>query len=429
MYQLFGICRILPTFDDMAIAPLTKLFKEFFESERTGGLILLGCTILSIALTNSAFGAGWLHFWHSNLDLSFGSVPLNHSVEFWVNDGLMAIFFLMVGLEIEREIYIGELADFRKALLPIFAAVGGMVLPAGIHLLFNHGRPEQAGIGIPMATDIAFALGTLSLLGNKVPLSVKIFLTALAIIDDLGAILVIAVFYTKSLSLLYLALALGIFVLLLIFNKLKINHLLFYLVPGVIMWYCMLQSGIHATLSGVLLAFAIPFRRLSGSHVPEISGDNHPVRSNSHASENSGANPSEKLQHWLHKPVAFGILPLFALANTGILLSGDWVHGLISNNSLGIIAGLVLGKPIGILLCCLLAIRTGLCKLPEDMNRRHLVGSGLLAGIGFTMSIFITNLAFEDAYTIEHSKIAILLASGLASIFGYCCLNSAAKKI
>jgi NhaA family Na+:H+ antiporter len=400
----------------MATAPLTKLFKEFFESERTGGLILLGCTVLSIVLTNSSFGAGWLHFWHSRLDLSFGSIPLDHSVEFWVNDGLMAIFFLMVGLEIEREIYIGELADFRKALLPMLAAVGGMVVPAGIHLFFNHGTPEQAGIGIPMATDIAFALGTLSLLGNKVPLSVKIFLTALAIIDDLGAILVIAIFYTKTLSLLYLAFALGIFILLLVFNKLKINHLIFYLVPGVIMWYCMLQSGIHATLSGVLLAFAIPFRRLSGN-------------TGSHPSENSGANPSEKLQHWLHKPVAFGILPLFALANTGILLSGDWVHGLLSNNSLGIVAGLVLGKPIGILLCSLFAIRSGLCKLPEDMNWRHLVGSGLLAGIGFTMSIFITNLAFEDAYTIEHSKIAILVASGLASIFGYCCLHYAAKKI
>lgn len=258
------ICCILPTFEHMAIAPLTKLFKEFFESERTAGLILLGCTALSIVLANSSIGDSWLHFWHSSLDLSFGGLSLNHSVEFWVNDGLMAIFFLMVGLEIEREIYIGELADFRKALLPILAAVGGMVLPAGIHFFFNHGTPEQAGIGIPMATDIAFALGALSLLGNKIPLSVKIFLTALAIIDDLGAIIVIAIFYTKTLSLLYLALALAIFAVLLIFNKLKINNLVFYLVPGIIMWYCMLQSGIHATLSGVLLAFAIPFRRIFG---------------------------------------------------------------------------------------------------------------------------------------------------------------------
>ncbi|MES1160278.1 MAG: Na+/H+ antiporter NhaA [Bacteroidota bacterium] len=377
------------------VSGLTKIFKEFVESERTGGLILVGCTLVSILVTNSGFGAGYLHFWHARLDLPFGAVPLDYSVEHWVNDGFMAVFFLLVGLEIEREIYIGELADFQKALLPILAAAGGMLVPAGIHFLFNHGTPEQAGLGIPMATDIAFALGVLSLLGNKIPISVKIFLTALAIIDDLGAILVIAIFYTKTLSLVWLAVALGIFGILLILNRLKINNLAFYLLPGAIMWYCMLRSGIHATLSGVLLAFAIPFGKASTG------------------------NPSEKLQHWLHKPVAFFILPVFALANTGILLTAGWPNSLLEKNSLGILAGLVIGKPLGVLVCCWLAVRSKLCRLPEGMIWKHLVGLGLLAGIGFTMSIFITNLAFEDTTHIQHSKIAILASSLLAGVLGY----------
>jgi NhaA family Na+:H+ antiporter len=369
----------------MATSPLTQLFKEFFDSEKAGGLILVGCTAASILLTNTGGGDAWLHFWHG--------------IEHWVNDGLMAIFFLLVGLEIERELYIGELADFKKALLPIFAAVGGMLMPAGIHFLFNRGTPTQSGFGIPMATDIAFALGVLSLLGNRVPASVKIFLTALAIIDDLGAILIIAFFYTKSLSLTWLAFSIGIFLVLLILNRCRVNKLVFYIIPGIIMWYCMLRSGIHATLSGVLLAFAIPFRK-----APSV-------------------NPSGILQHALHKPVAFFILPLFALANTGILLSSGWTASLSSANSMGIVAGLILGKPAGILLCCWLAIRTGLCRLPSDMRWSHLAGTGVLAGVGFTMSIFIANLAFSQEITIESSKIAVLAASLLASVLGFTLLR------
>ncbi len=315
----------------------------------------------------------------------------------------MAVFFLLVGLEIEREIYAGELAEFRKALLPILAAVGGMLVPALFHFLLNHGRPGQAGVGIPMATDIAFALGVLSLLGNKIPGSLKIFLTALAIIDDLGAILIIAIFYTKTLSFIWLALSLGIFTLLLVCNRLKINNLYFYLIPGIFMWYCMLQSGIHATVSGVLLAFAIPFRKSNG-------------------------NPSERLQHWLHKPVAFLIMPVFALANTGIVLSTGWTKSLLTQNSLGIFLGLVLGKPAGIVLCCWLAIRSGLCRLPEELTHRHLLGAGLLAGIGFTMAIFIANLAFDNAGFIQDSKIAILAASLAASLLGYSCLFFRPKR-
>jgi NhaA family Na+:H+ antiporter len=331
----------------------------------------------------------------------------------------MAIFFLLVGLEIEREIYIGELADFRNALLPIVAAIGGMLFPAALHFCFNHGSPEQAGFGIPMATDIAFALGVLSLLGNRIPGSVKVFLTALAIIDDLGAILVIAIFYTSHLALGWLAAAFGILLLLLLFNKLKINNLLFFILPGILLWYCMLRSGIHATLSGVMLAFVIPFRRKRSTTHPTAIPEAHIDES---------ANPSYRLQHFLHKPVAFIILPLFALANTGIHLSPGWPQSLLSANSLGIGLGLILGKPIGILLCCWLAFRSGWCRLPEDMSWRHLLGTGLLAGIGFTMSIFITNLAFSDPAHIQGSKIAILAASLLASLLGFLCLSRSQRS-
>jgi len=383
----------------------TNIFSEFFESEKTGGLLLLICTIISVFIANTSFGENYIHFWHSYLNLSFSKIELNYSVEHWINDGLMAIFFLMVGLEIERELYIGELSDFKKALLPILAAVGGMILPAAIHFLFNRGTDAQSGIGIPMATDIAFALGMLSLLGNKIPPSLKIFLSALAIIDDLGAIIIIAVFYSKGISFLYLSIALGIFVLLLVLNRLKVLNLFFYIIPGIIMWYCMLKSGVHATISGVLLAFAIPFNK------------------------NGKKNPSEIVQHFLHKPVAFLILPVFALANTCILLSDGWLQSLTHHNSLGIIAGLFLGKPIGILLLCFIGVKLKWCKLPHDMQWGHLLGVGVLAGIGFTMSIFISNMAFPDIELVQSSKIAVLVASLIACITGLTFLSVTKKPV
>ncbi len=366
---------------------LTKLFTEFFESEKSSGIILIGCTLFSLIATNSVFGDSYLHFWH----LPVGT----QSLEYWINDGLMTIFFLLVGLEIERELYIGELADVKNALLPIVAALGGMLLPAGIHLLLNRETPTQAGFGIPMATDIAFALGVLALLGNRVPVSLKIFLTALAIIDDLGAVLVIAIFYVTDFSLLHFGIAMGIFAALLVLNRLRVHNIWFYPIPGVVMWYFMLQSGVHATITGVLLAFAIPFG----------SGDEQ--------------SPSYGLQHVLHKPVAFLILPAFALANTGIHLAGDWYTSLSSINSMGIMAGLVAGKPIGILLFCALAVRLGICALPGDLNWKHVTGAGLLGGIGFTMSIFITVLAFRDPVLVQQSKIAVLAASIIAGLLGF----------
>ena len=365
----------------------TKLFSEFFESEKAGGLILIVCTLVSLSLANSAIGPSYQHLWHAGL--------MSKSVEFWINDGLMTLFFLLVGLEIEREIYVGEFAERRKAMLPIMAAVGGMAVPAAIHFGFNHGSSFENGFGIPMATDIAFSLGILSLLGKRVPLMLKVFLTALAIIDDLGAIIIIALFYSDGVTWLYLGLSGALFGLLLLLNRRKITALWIYLSLGVVLWYCLYQSGIHPTITGVLLAFAIPF------------GDG------------KESSPSYQLQHFLHKPVAFLILPVFALANTTVVIPADFHSGLTNSNSLGIILGLTAGKPAGILAFSLIGIVMGWCVLPEGIKRRHILGAGILAGIGFTMSIFITLLAFEDTQVINGAKIAVLLASLLAGLAGY----------
>lgn len=379
----------------------TKLFREFFNSEKSSGVILILSTVISLCLANIFIGQPYVDFWHNKLGFSISNFELNLSVEHWINDGLMTIFFLMVGLEIERELYAGELSSVKNAALPVAAAIGGMVIPAIFHFIFNAGTPTQSGFGIPMATDIAFALGVLSLAGRRVPLALKVFLTALAIIDDLGAILIIAVFYTNELQTTYLFFAAGIFALLLILNRLKIHNLIPYLLGGALMWYCMLQSGVHATITGVLLAFAIPF-------------GNGKEKSSSYL-----------LQHWLHVPVAFFIVPLFAFANTGIVLSGSISEILANNNSMGIIAGLIAGKPTGILMFCFLAIKLRMGKLPVGVNWLQLAGAGVLAGIGFTMSIFITLLAFKDSTLVQYSKIAILVASLLAGAIGFILIKKA----
>jgi NhaA family Na+:H+ antiporter len=373
----------------------TKLFKDFFESEKSGGLILIGCTLISLVLANSIFSSEYLHFWHTD----FAGQP----IEYWINDGLMVIFFLLIGLELEREVYQGELSDLKNALLPIFGAIGGMLIPAGLYLFFNYGTNTQSGAGIPMATDIAFALGILSLLGNRVPTSLKIFLTALAVIDDLGAILVIAIFYTKTLFWNNLLIALGIFVLLLIFNRLKIRNLIPYLIGGVVMWYFMLNSGVHATITGVLLAFAIPFGNGNKKSTSFI------------------------LQHFLHKPVAFIILPIFALANTAIILSSNMGEILTEHYSIGIALGLIVGKPLGIFALSFLAVKLGICELPSDLNWKSIIGVGFLGGIGFTMSIFVTLLAFEDSTIINNAKFIILLSSLMAGIIGFLSLKLTLK--
>lgn len=375
----------------------TELFNEFFNNEKASGLVLIGCTLISLILANSVFGQQYLHTWHTTIG--------GESIEYWINDGLMTIFFLLIGLELEREIYDGELSNLKDALLPIFAALGGMIVPAGLYLWLNYGTVAHSGAGIPMATDIAFALGVLSLLGNRVPLSLKIFLTALAVIDDLGAILVIAIFYTKTIFWLNLGIALGIMLFLFVLNRLKVQLLAIYLIGGAFMWYFMLNSGIHATVTGVLLAFVIPF------------GDG------------SKKSISYQLQSFLHKPVGFIILPLFALANTAIVIGPGIVQTLTQHYSIGIAMGLVLGKPIGIALFSFIAVTLGLCKLPDDLNWKTVISVGFLGGIGFTMSIFITLLAFNDQTLISNAKFVILLSSLTAGIIGFLFLKKTLKAI
>lgn len=374
-----------------------KQMKKLLKDEKSGGVLLILCTIVSLVIANSACKEAYLHFWH----IPFAGLNL----ELWINDGLMAIFFLMIGLELKREVAVGEFSRPRNAILPVAAALGGMIVPVVFFLLFNIGLPTQSGLGIPMATDIAFALGVLSLLGKRVPTSLKVFLMALAVVDDLGAIMVIAIFYTKDLMLLDLSFALGVFAFLIVLNKLKVCSLVPYFIGGAVMWYFMLLSGVHATIAGVLLALVIPT-----------------------ADRKDGRSPSFVVMHKLHLPVTFIILPVFALANTAVTISFDW-HTLFAEPiSLGILSGLLLGKPIGITLASLIVILAKLSKLPAGVNWYNMIGAGLLGGIGFTMSIFITLLAFDDQEIISTSKIVILTSSLLAGVLGYVCLHLTLKE-
>lgn len=378
---------------------LSDTFRRFFGSEKAGGIVLIACTAISLLLANSPAGEGYRALWHVEL--------AGMSLEHWINDGLMAVFFLFIGLELERELYNGELSNPRKALLPIVAAVGGVIAPALIHFSFNAGSATQAGIGIPMATDIAFALGILSLLGNRVPWSLKVFLAALAVMDDLAAIVVIAIFYTQKLSLIWLGAALAVLAALVVLNRLHVMTLFPYLAGGALMWFLMMKSGVHATIAGVLLAFAIPYS----------------------SRRDDQASPSHRLEQFLHKPVAFLILPLFALANTAIVIGADWRADLASDNSVGIIAGLVVGKPLGILILSAVAVALGLCRLPDDIRWPQIAGVGFLGGIGFTMSIFIANLAFTgQPPLVDASKMAILIASCTSAVLGYLWLQVACRR-
>lgn len=380
----------------------SSLFEVFLKSEQASGVALFLAMIVSMSLANSPLGSDYLAFWQQKVGVA--GLGLKLSVEHWINDGLMAVFFLLIGLEIERELYIGKLANLKGATLPAFAALGGMALPALCHFAFNQGTPTQAGIGIPMATDIAFALGVLALLGNRAPDALKVFLAAFAVLDDLGAIVLIALFYAKGFSLPAFASALVIFLGLLALNRVGVRRLWVYLIPGAVMWWCILQSGVHATLAGVLLAFAVPF------------------------GEGEDDSPSARLLHLLHKPVSFLIMPIFALANTGVVFNGNWLGGLATANSMGIFAGLVLAKPVGIAAFSWLAVKLGVSQLPEQVRWNHVVGAGLLGGIGFTMSIFITLLAFNDPAVIQSAKITVLLSSLLAGIAGFLVLRRAAVR-
>lgn len=375
---------------------LTTAFQEFLASERAASVLLALATVVSLVLANSPFGSEYTATWER-------AVAGMRLVD-WINDGLMAVFFLYIGLELERELYSGELSDLRQAVLPVVAALGGMVVPALLHFMFNAGTPTQRGVGIAMATDIAFAMGVLTMLGRRVPATLKVFVVAYAVMDDLGAMLVIAAFYTAKLSFAYLGASVAVWLLLVLLNrKFRVMALPPYLVGGVAMWWLLHHSGVHATLAGVALAFAIPYS----------------------ARDADTASPSHWLEHWLHRPVAFAILPVFALANTALPLSGAWGQSLASTNAIGIIAGLVVGKPLGVLSATYLAVRGGLAQLPRDLTWRHVAGAGMLGGIGFTMAIFIANLAFAvDPTLIAQSKIAVLVASLASGTLGYVWLRA-----
>lgn len=383
---------------------ITRYFYNFFQSSQSSGILLLICVILSLLLANSSLGQSLQNL----LDTEIGThlFHLNYSVSIWINDGLMAIFFLLVGLEIKREMVEGELSNVKNASLPIVAAIGGMLVPALLYFLFNRGTEYAAGWGIPMATDIAFSLAIVSMLGKKVPAAIKLFLAALAIVDDLGAILVIAVFYTDTLHWMYLGYAAAIVLFLILLNFLKVKKLIFYILPGIFLWYFVHHSGIHATIAGVVLAFTIP------TSFPKTD-----------------FSPLKILEHQLHHPVNYFILPLFAFANTNIEFHAGMVDGLFSNLGAGIILGLVLGKVLGINIFSWLAIKTGIANLPHGSTWKHMLGVGFLAGIGFTMSIFIALLSFKGNILIqEESKFAILIASLISGLIGYLYLKSLKKK-
>lgn len=373
---------------------LNRIFtpiRDFINDSRATGIILIGCTITSIALSNLSFSQ---HFytglWQRTLHITGNSqVHLPETYLLLINDILMTLFFFLVGMEIKRELTIGELSSIRKSLLPVLAALGGMVCPAVIFSFYNFYTPGKSGWGIPMATDIAFSLGVLSLLGKKIPVQLKIFLAALAIIDDLGAVITIAVFYTATLNWLYLVFA-GMAVLVLIaLNRSKIEHLFLYIIPAAVLWYCIFNSGVHATIAGVITSFVIPLKSLA------------------------------KLEHMLYKPVNFIIMPLFALANTAITFPDTFSDVFSSPISTGVMLGLILGKPLGIFFFSFIAIKLGIASLPSNTNFKQLWGIGLLGGIGFTMSIFTSTLAYTHETLQIISKVSVMAGSVIAGIIGY----------
>ena len=365
---------------------IVDAFVDFISGSRGVGIILLVCTAFSLLLANTFFAPAYFKVINIEVPGNIDHIHLPHTLLHWINDGMMAIFFFLAGMEIKREISNGELSTFSQAILPLVAALGGMLVPAFIFLIVNHGTAYTNGWGIPMATDIAFSLGIAALLGSRVSLSIKIFLTALAIIDDLGAILAIAIFYSVTIHWLYLGFAAVIILLLYLLLRVKIFGIVNFTL-GFLLWYCFFNSGIHATIAGVIFSFFIPEAQL------------------------------QKIEHALHTPVNYFIIPIFALANTAILLPANITGSINTSLSLGIVAGLLIGKPLGIFMACFTAVKLKFASLPASISWRHIIGAGLLAGIGFTMSIFIAALAFKDSSTVDIAKISALLGSFLSIIF------------
>ncbi len=380
-------------------------FQRFFQSEAAGGIVLLACTAVALAWANSPWAGSYQAILHHSAIVGPSGLQLELNVHEWINDGLMAIFFFLVGLEIKREMLIGELASVRRAALPIAGALGGMSIPAAIYALINSNGPGARGWGIPMATDIAFALGVLALLGPRVPVALKVFLAAVAIVDDIGAVLVIAIFYTASIAMQFLAGAAIVVALLIVLNLAGVQRSLPYLLLGVVLWITVLLSGIHATVAGVLLAMTIP---ASAPNADESS-------------------LLERLEQALHAPVAFAIVPLFALANAGVRLGGASSAGIATTVLSGVAIGLVIGKPLGITLASWLAVRSRLASLPDGVSWRQLQGVSWLGGIGFTMSLFVAALAFADDALLSSAKLGVLLASAVAAFMGWLMLRGAQR--
>jgi NhaA family Na+:H+ antiporter len=424
-------------------------FQDFAHRESSSGLLLLSCTVIALIWANSPWRDAYTRLWEIPITVGVGRYGIRESLHHWINDGLMAVFFFLVGLEIKREMLVGELATLRRAALPLAAALGGMVVPALLYVVVNGSGPGARGWGIPMATDIAFALGVLALLGPRIPLALKIFLTAVAIVDDIGAVLVIALFYTADLSVIALMWAGVLFVLLLACNGIGVRHPAPYTLLGIGLWLAFLQSGVHATVAGVLLAFTIPARTridaneflvqsrralnrfaaagVAAANVLTSKTHQQALLALEGAAEAAQA-PLQKLEDKLHGSVAFGIMPLFALANAGVPLSGG-VQALVNPVGLGIILGLVVGKPLGITLFAWLATKVGVAERLTDTSWGMLHGAGWLGGIGFTMSLFIAGLAFENAALLTQAKLGILTASLLAGAVGWLLLRRAAPLI
>ena len=428
----------------LQLARLMRPFEDFFKRQAAGGIVLLAVTLLAIALANSPFSSTYFHFWEIEFTLGSSGFGLSKSLHHWINDGLMAVFFFVVGLEIKREFLAGELASPHKAALPIAGAIGGMLLPAVIFFLFNPGGMEGRGWGIPMATDIAFALGVIALLGNRISRSLAIFLTALAIVDDLGAVLVIGIFYTSDLNLLALAIGAIFLALLVIGNRSGLQTPNFYALVGLGLWIALLKSGIHASVAGVLIGATIPVRpRFSHEQfIGKAEGLIRTIREMGtasgpfHKQEKMGAllalehvthdalSPLQRMEHEMNRWVIFGVMPVFALANAGISMNfSELLTALGSPVTIGVVLGLLVGKPVGITLAAWLAVKVGLAHLPEGARWSEIFGIGILAGIGFTMSMFITNLAYPQAELVADAKLGIFGASLLAGIIGYLMLS------
>ena len=439
-----GIAREQPP-----VERIVRPFQDFAHKQSSSGILLIAATVIALVWANSPWAGSYAALWHTKLTVGVGDASISKDLTHWINDGLMAVFFFVVGLEIKREVLVGELSSVRNAALPIAAAVGGAVVPAAIYVAINAGTEGSAGWGIPMATDIAFALGVLALLGERAPVTLKVFLTALAIVDDIVAVLVIAFFYTSDISWGALGVG-GLFLLaLIVVNLIGVGRTLVYAVLGVGLWLCFLLSGVHATVAGVLLALTVPAisfinpgaflerSRYVLDRFEQAGEKGENVLSNEerqaalHALNHAAYKlepPLHELEHALHPWVVFAIMPLFALANAGLQLGGGIGEALTSPVAIGIVAGLLIGKQLGITLFAWLAVKSGFSELPRGIGWRHVYGAGWLAGIGFTMSLFITDLGFSDGSLVAAAKLGILVASLIAGVVGWTILRGASSS-